>query len=41
SGQRLMILTAQTDSPSHDALRILTSWTAAQTEPDSPRHTSR
>ncbi|MFD5597754.1 helix-turn-helix domain-containing protein [Streptomyces griseorubiginosus] len=41
SGQRLMILTAQADSPSHDALRILTSWTAGQTEPNSPRHTSR
>ncbi|MEU6292531.1 helix-turn-helix domain-containing protein [Streptomyces sp. NPDC046988] len=27
SGQRLMILTADTGSPSHDALRILTSWT--------------
>jgi transcriptional regulator with XRE-family HTH domain len=27
SGQRLMILTAEPGSPSHDALRILTSWT--------------
>ena len=32
SGQRLMILTAQTDTPSHDALRILTSWTAEPAE---------
>ncbi|MEU6320365.1 helix-turn-helix transcriptional regulator [Streptomyces sp. NPDC047009] len=30
SGQRLMVLTAETGSPSHDALRILTSWTAEQ-----------
>ncbi len=30
SGQRLMILTAEPGSPSHDALRILTSWTARQ-----------
>lgn len=29
SGQRLMILTAEPTSPSHDALRILASWTAA------------
>ncbi|MGV9456854.1 helix-turn-helix domain-containing protein [Streptomyces sp. NPDC003635] len=28
SGQRLMVLTAEPGSPSHDALRILTSWTA-------------
>jgi transcriptional regulator with XRE-family HTH domain len=28
SGQRLMILTAETGTPSHDALRILSSWTA-------------
>ncbi|MFF4902736.1 helix-turn-helix domain-containing protein [Streptomyces sp. NPDC001068] len=28
SGQRLMVLTAGTGTPSHDALRILTSWTA-------------
>ncbi|MFF7051765.1 helix-turn-helix domain-containing protein [Streptomyces griseorubiginosus] len=41
SGQRLMVLTAEPGSPSHDALRILTSWTAGQTEPDSARHTSR
>ena len=26
SGQRLMVLTAEPGSPSHDALRILTSW---------------
>ncbi|MGI5142749.1 helix-turn-helix domain-containing protein [Streptomyces sp. CA-106110] len=30
SGQRLMVLTAEPGSPSHDALRILTSWTAEQ-----------
>ncbi|AYC44061.1 helix-turn-helix domain-containing protein [Streptomyces griseorubiginosus] len=41
SGQRLMVLTAEPDSPSHDALRILTSWTAGQTERDSARHRSR
>ncbi|MEV5777134.1 helix-turn-helix domain-containing protein [Streptomyces antimycoticus] len=29
SGQRLMVLTAEPGSPSHDALRILTAWTAA------------
>ncbi|MFJ4205480.1 hypothetical protein ACIP2Y_38400 [Streptomyces sviceus] len=34
SGQRLMVLTAEPDSPTHDALRILASWTAQQTEPD-------
>ncbi|MEV6128979.1 helix-turn-helix domain-containing protein [Streptomyces violaceusniger] len=28
SGQRLMVLTAETGSPSYDALRILTAWTA-------------
>ncbi len=28
SGQRLMILTAEPGTPSHDALRILASWTA-------------
>ncbi|MGW5652693.1 helix-turn-helix domain-containing protein [Streptomyces humi] len=27
SGQRLMVLTAEAGTPSHDALRILTSWT--------------
>ena len=31
SGQRLMVLTAETGSPSHEALRILTSWTAEPT----------
>ncbi|MEW2513014.1 transcriptional regulator, partial [Streptomyces sp. NPDC046870] len=30
SGQRLMVLTAEPGTPSHDALRILTSWTAAE-----------
>jgi transcriptional regulator with XRE-family HTH domain len=34
SGQRLMILTAEPDSASHDALRILTSWTAQQPSTD-------
>ncbi|MFF4355079.1 helix-turn-helix domain-containing protein [Streptomyces sp. NPDC001530] len=33
SGQRLMVLTAEPGSPSHDALRILTSWTAERVEP--------
>ncbi|WP_406430436.1 helix-turn-helix domain-containing protein [Streptomyces sp. NBC_01589] len=33
SGQRLMVLTAEPGSPSHDALRILTSWPADRTEP--------
>ncbi|MFB7505897.1 MULTISPECIES: helix-turn-helix domain-containing protein [Streptomyces] len=32
-GQRLMVLTAEPGSPSHDALRILTSWTAGHTGP--------
>ncbi|MFJ7495138.1 helix-turn-helix domain-containing protein [Streptomyces sp. NPDC097727] len=32
SGQRLMILTAETGSPSHDALRILTSWAGERTD---------
>jgi hypothetical protein len=30
SGQRLMVLTAEPSSPSHDALRILASWNATQ-----------
>lgn len=34
SGQRLMVLTAQTGSPTHEALRILTSWTAAPVAKD-------
>ncbi|MFE7330339.1 helix-turn-helix domain-containing protein [Streptomyces sp. NPDC057565] len=34
SGQRLMILTAEPGSPSHDALRILTSWTTRQPSTD-------
>ncbi|MEU6651576.1 helix-turn-helix transcriptional regulator [Streptomyces sp. NPDC046900] len=33
SGQRLMVLTAEPGSPSHDALLILTSWTAGRGEP--------
>lgn len=35
SGQRLMVLTAGCGTPSHDALRILTSWNARQ--PDTGR----
>ncbi|BBB01168.1 putative DNA-binding protein [Actinacidiphila reveromycinica] len=34
SGQRLMILTAEPGSPSHDALRILASWHAGQPAAD-------
>ncbi|MFG1663926.1 helix-turn-helix domain-containing protein [Streptomyces sp. Y7] len=41
SGQRLMVLTAEPGTPSHDALRILASWTAQQTEPDPARGTTR
>ncbi len=37
SGQRLMVLTAEAGSPSHDALRILTSWNTGRAEPD-PTH---
>ncbi|MFD0317765.1 helix-turn-helix domain-containing protein [Streptomyces flavalbus] len=33
SGQRLMVLTAAPGTPSHDALRILTSWTARRPQP--------
>lgn len=33
AGQRLMVVTVQPDSPTHDALRILTSWTAERAEP--------
>jgi transcriptional regulator with XRE-family HTH domain len=36
SGQRLMVLTAEPGTPSHDALRILVSWTAAATERPDP-----
>ncbi|WP_338704214.1 helix-turn-helix domain-containing protein (plasmid) [Streptomyces sp. Q6] len=39
SGQRLMVLTAEADSPSHDALRILASWTA-QPAQDAARDTT-
>ncbi|WP_225846494.1 helix-turn-helix domain-containing protein [Streptomyces sp. HPF1205] len=41
SGQRLMVLTAEPGSPSHDALRILTSWTAPQPGTDRTRDTTR
>ncbi|MFD7708790.1 helix-turn-helix domain-containing protein [Streptomyces sp. NPDC059786] len=34
SGQRLMVLTAEPGTPSHDALRILASWTAGRPAPD-------
>lgn len=37
SGQRLMVLTAEPGTPSHDALRILTSWTAGDPEPSARR----
>lgn len=37
SGQRLMVLTAETGTPSHDALRILTSWTPDRAEPHRAR----
>ncbi|MFI9834834.1 helix-turn-helix domain-containing protein [Streptomyces sp. NPDC051913] len=40
SGQRLMVLTAEPGSPSHDALRILTSWTAEPVKPDTARDTA-
>lgn len=30
SGQRLMVLTAEQDTPSHDALLILTAWKAEE-----------
>ena len=36
SGQRLMVLTAEPGTPSHDALRILVSWTATETERPDP-----
>ena len=32
TGQRLMVLTAEPGTPSHDALRILTSWTTEEAE---------
>ncbi|WP_329254004.1 helix-turn-helix transcriptional regulator [Streptomyces canus] len=41
SGQRLMILTAEPGSPSHDALRILTSWTTQQPSTDRSEDVSR
>jgi hypothetical protein len=36
SGQRLMVLTAEPGTPSHDALRILASWTAGETARPGP-----
>jgi transcriptional regulator with XRE-family HTH domain len=36
SGQRLMVLTAEPGTPSHDALRILASWNATQAEQPGP-----
>jgi transcriptional regulator with XRE-family HTH domain len=36
SGQRLMVLTAEPGSPSHDALQILTSWTAGDAKRPNP-----
>ncbi|MFE1794913.1 helix-turn-helix domain-containing protein [Streptomyces sp. NPDC059517] len=41
SGQRLMILTAEPASPSHDALRILTSWTTRQPSTDRTQDPTR
>ncbi|MEW2567270.1 helix-turn-helix domain-containing protein [Streptomyces sp. NPDC047070] len=41
SGQRLMILTAETGSPSYDALRILTSWTTRQPGTDRTQDPTR
>jgi transcriptional regulator with XRE-family HTH domain len=42
SGQRLMVLTAEPGTPSHDALRILTSWTASDVgRPAGPTSRSR
>ncbi|GAA3592760.1 helix-turn-helix transcriptional regulator [Streptomyces osmaniensis] len=41
SGQRLMVLTAEPGTPSHDALRILASWSAQRTEPDPAHGTTR
>lgn len=40
SGQRLMVLTAVPGSPSHDALRILTSWTTKPAKPEAARDTT-
>jgi hypothetical protein len=36
SGQRLMVLTAEPGTPSHDALRILAAWAAMQTARPDP-----
>jgi transcriptional regulator with XRE-family HTH domain len=41
SGQRLMVLTAEAGSPSHDALRILTSWTVGQSSTDLSKDLAR
>jgi transcriptional regulator with XRE-family HTH domain len=40
SGQRLMILTAEPGTPSHDALRILTSWAAVSSTTQGDTKTS-
>ncbi|MEV2214779.1 helix-turn-helix domain-containing protein [Streptomyces sp. NPDC050997] len=41
SGQRLMVLTAEAGSPSHDALRILTTWTAGEPSTERTEDLSR
>ncbi|MGC0398122.1 transcriptional regulator with XRE-family HTH domain [Streptomyces sp. SAI-126] len=41
SGQRLMILTAEPGTPSHDALRILTSWPAGHPDADRSQDLTR
>ncbi|MFC5657064.1 helix-turn-helix transcriptional regulator [Streptomyces nogalater] len=40
SGQRLMVLTAEPGSPSHEALRILASWTARHPAPHTAQGTT-
>ena len=40
-GQRLMVLTAEPGSPSHDALSILTSWTAGEPSTDRTERLTR
>ncbi|MER7930271.1 helix-turn-helix domain-containing protein [Streptomyces sp. NPDC096057] len=41
SGQRLMVLTAETGTPSHDALRILGSWTTREPVADHAEDVTR